>query len=60
MTGWYCAPHPCAGVAIVPLLEGVPSQSCVGVYVAILLHHLGLVDHLLGQAIAIQGALPVR
>ena len=49
-----------AGVTIVPLLEGVPSQSCVGVCVAIFLHHLGLVDHLLDQAITIQGALPVR
>ena len=49
-----------AGVNILPLLEGVRSQSCVGGYVAILLHHLGLVDHLLDQAIAIQGALPVR
>ena len=44
-----------ASVRIVPLLEGITSQSCISADDPVLVHHLGLVHHLFGQAVAIHG-----
>ena len=42
---------------IEPLLEGGTRQACISVGGSILLHHISPLYDLLGQAVAIQGAL---
>ena len=49
-----------ACMAIKPFLEGGTCQACISAGGSILLHHISPVYDLLGQTVAIQGALSVR